>query len=60
MKIYEKLKTFIKEYYKIVILYTSIFLLFTVRLPYYIETPGGLIDTSKKVITNNNFKLKDH
>ena len=58
MKIYEKLKTFIKEYYKIVILYTSIFLLFTVRLPYYIETPGGLIDTSKKVITNNNFKLK--
>ena len=41
MKIYEKIKTFIKEYYKIVILYTSIFLLFTVRLPYYIETPGG-------------------
>lgn len=58
MKIYEKLNRFIKEYYKIIIIYTFIFLLLTTKIPYYIETPGGLIDTSKKVITNDNFKLK--
>ena len=58
MKIYEKLNRFIKEYYKIIIIYTFIFLLLTTKIPYYIETPGGLIDTSKKVITNDNFQLK--
>lgn len=57
MKIYEKIKKFIKGYFKIIILYLIIFLLLTIKLPYYIETPGGLIDTSKKVITNDNFKL---
>ena len=57
MKIYEKIINFIKEYYKIIILYTFIFLLLTIKLPYYIETPGGLIDTSKKVLVDNNFKL---
>ena len=57
MKIYEKIKTFIKEYYKIIILYTLIFLFFTYKLPYYIDSPGGLIDTSKKVKSEDNFKL---
>ena len=57
MKIYEKLQKFIKEYYKIFLLYTLIFLLFTLKLPYYIETPGGLIDTSKKIISEDNFIL---
>lgn len=57
MKIYEKINKFIKEYYKIIITYTIIFLLLTVKLPYYIESPGGLIDTSKKIKTNSSFKL---
>ena len=57
MKIYEKINKFIKEYYKIIILYTFIFLLLTIKLPYYIETPGGLIDTKEKVQTNEEFKL---
>lgn len=57
MKIYEKIKSFIKEYYKIIILYTLIFLFFTYKLPYYIETPGGLIDTSKKIKSEEKFKL---
>ncbi|MBR3229221.1 MAG: PDZ domain-containing protein [Bacilli bacterium] len=57
MKIYEKTKNIIKEYYKVIIVYTIIFLLLTIKLPYYIDSPGGLIDTSKKVITNENFKL---
>lgn len=57
MKIYEKIQKFIKEYYTILLLYTFIFLLFTVKIPYYIETPGGLIDTSTKIITQDNFKL---
>lgn len=57
MKIYEKINKFIKEYYKIIILYTFIFILLTIKLPYYIETPGGLIDTKEKVQTNEEFKL---
>ena len=58
MKIYEKTKEFIKNYYKIIILYTVIILFFAIKLPYYISSPGGLIDTSKKVISDENFKLK--
>ena len=57
MKIYEKTKKIIKEYYKTIILYMFIFLLFTIKIPYYIESPGGLIDTSKKIISEDNFKL---
>lgn len=57
MKIYDKTKKFIKEYYKIIILYTLIFMFFTVKIPYYIESPGGLIDTSKKIISEEKFKL---
>ena len=57
MKIYDKIKQIIKEYNKTIILYLLIFIIFTVKLPYYIETPGGLIDTSKKIISEDNFKL---
>lgn len=58
MKIYEKTKEFIKNYYKIIILYTIIILFFVIKLPYYISAPGGLIDTSKKVVSDEKFKLK--
>ena len=57
-KIYENIKEFIKKNYKIIIVYILIVCLFLIHLPYYISYPGGLIDTSKKIKTNNNFKLK--
>lgn len=58
MKIYEKIKDFIKNYYKILLIYVSIFCIFTIHLPYYIEAPGGLIDTSERIKSNEEFKLK--
>lgn len=58
MKIYEKIKKFIKEYYKTLLVYIIIFCIFIINLPYYISSPGGLIDTSKKIIATENFKLK--
>ena len=57
MKIYDKLVKFIKEYYKIIILYACVFLFFTIKLPYFIESPGGLIDTSKKMVISDDYKL---
>lgn len=57
MKIYERIKVNIKENYKIVLLYIAIFCFFTVKLPYYIEAPGGLIDASERVMTSDNYKL---
>ncbi|MBR3198612.1 MAG: PDZ domain-containing protein [Bacilli bacterium] len=57
-KIYEKIKKIIKEDYKIIIIYAFIFFVLTHHLPYFISSPGGLIDTSKKINTNENFRLK--
>ena len=57
MKIYEKIKTNIKNNYKIVLLYILIFCFFTVKIPYYIDAPGGLIDASERITTKDNYKL---
>jgi PDZ domain-containing protein len=56
-KLYEKIQTFIKEYYKVFLIYLLIFLAFTCELPYYISAPGGLINTKDKVETQDNFKM---
>ena len=57
-KIYEKIKQIIKEDYKTLITYIIIFCLLTMHLPYYISSPGGLINTEEKIITKENFKQK--
>ena len=55
-KIYENIKKFIKEYYKIAIAYLLLFVFFLLELPFYISTPGGLINTKNKI--NSTFKMK--
>lgn len=57
-KTYEKIINNIKEYYKIILIYIFIFCVFTIHLPYYISSPGGILDTKDKVTTSENFKLK--
>ena len=57
-KIGKSLKKYLKEYYKIILVYILLLALFLIKLPYYISAPGGLIDTSDKVSTQDNFKLK--
>lgn len=56
-KIYEKVKSFIRENYLFILLCLIIFATFTYKLPYYIYTGGGLIDVSKKVDVLNDSKI---
>lgn len=48
-KIYEKVLEYIKEEYKFLIIITSLLILMTYKLPFYIDTPGGIIDISKRI-----------
>lgn len=48
-KIYEKIKQFIKENYKELIIILIIFTLFNFSLPYSIYTPGGMINLDKRI-----------
>lgn len=49
------MKKFIKKYLCI-ICYAIIFIIFTIRLPYYVERPGGLIDVNDKIEVKNGYK----
>ncbi len=48
-KAYEKVKEFIKENYKILLVYIILFIVLTYRLPYYIYVGGGTIDVNKRI-----------
>ena len=48
-KIYEKIKKFIKENYKELIVYIIIFIICVFPLPYYIYIGGGTIDLEKRI-----------
>lgn len=52
------IKNFIKEYYKVIIIYIILLAIFLVKFPYYISAPGGLINTKDKIVTTNSFELK--
>lgn len=57
-KLYEIIKRFIKENFInfIVFIVLSIFFLFP--LPYYINMPGGLLNTNDKIEIENEYKIK--
>lgn len=57
-KLFKTTKEYIKQYYKIIIIYIVILALFLVKFPYYISAPGGLINTNDKIKTQDNFKFK--
>ena len=48
-KIYAKIKYYIKENYKFILLLMTLFFVFTFELPYYIDAPGGLIEVSSRI-----------
>ena len=52
-KIYEKIKQYIKEEYKFLIIVLLLFVTMTYKLPYYIDAPGGIIDISKRIKIDN-------
>ena len=48
-KLYEEIKKYIKKEYKFLVTLITLFLIFTIKLPFYIEMPGGIIDISKRI-----------
>ena len=48
-----KIKEFIKENYKFIILMIMIVLFFNIKLPYYIMAPGGTINITDRVVMDN-------
>ena len=56
-KLYEEIKKYIKKEYKFLITLIAIFLIFTIKLPFYIEMPGGIIDISKRIEIDNKNNL---
>lgn len=57
-KVYDKVKTIIKNDYKFILLLIFIALFGLVKLPYYIDAPGGLINISNRIKIDNNYTIK--
>ena len=55
-KIYEKIKEFIKENYKELIVLLVIVLLFTIKLPYSIYTPGGAVNLNDRITVEDGYE----
>ena len=52
--ILEKIKKFIKDYYKDLIVLVIIYLLFSIKLGFSIYSPGGLINLDNKIVSKDN------
>jgi PDZ domain-containing protein len=52
-KLFNQIKIYIKKEYKFIILLLTLLLLSTIRLPYYINMPGGIIDISDRITVDN-------
>ena len=57
-KVYDKIKKFIKDNYKILIVYSILIFLFTFKIDYEIYTPGGLSDLNDRIEIDNEYKNK--
>lgn len=57
-KVYEKIKQILKNNYRFLIVLFLLFGLVTFELPYYIDTPGGLIDVSERIEIENGYTPK--
>ena len=56
-KLYERVLKYIKKEYKFLIGLIALFLLFTIKLPYYIDMPGGTINISNRIEIDEKNKL---
>ena len=55
-RLYVNIKKFIKENYKELLVYIFVFLLLTIRLPYFIYIGGGIINLDKRIELDSNEK----
>ena len=56
MKIIDKIKEYLKENYKQLIMLAILIIAVSIELPYYVEAPGGIINLSKRIDNNYNKK----
>ena len=56
-KLYEQIIKYIKKEYKFLITLMIVFFVSTIRLPYYIDIPGGIINISDRISINNSESL---
>lgn len=57
-RIYEKIKEFMKENYKGLLVLLIVFLVFTIELPYSIYSPGGAVDLNKRIEVENGYETE--
>ncbi len=57
-KLYETVLNYIKKQYKFLITLLIIFLLFTIKLPYYIDIPGGIINIADRIKIDDKNNLE--
>ena len=58
IKLYETILDYIKKEYKFLLVIVTLFLLMTIKLPFYIDMPGGIINISDRITIDNKKKLK--
>lgn len=57
-KVYEKIKDILRENYKQFIFLLLFILLFTIKLPYYINAPGGLMNVTDRVVIEDGYNVE--
>lgn len=57
-KIYDDIRQTIKENYKLIITFIVLMILFTIKLPFYIEAPGGIININDRIVMSEKTKSK--
>ena len=50
--------TFLKKYYKYILIYIVILMALLVEFPYYIDAPGGIIDINDRISIENSYQSK--
>lgn len=58
-KIYESIKTFIKENYKALLILLFVFVLFNYKLPYSVYTPGGMINMTERIKSDDTLNKSE-
>lgn len=57
-KVYDKIKLYIKQNFKFLLILIIFLIAFTIELPFYIDAPGGLLDVSDRVEIKTDNKMK--
>lgn len=55
-KVYDKVKSFLKENWKFFVVFITLGIILTYEFPYYIDAPGGLMDVSDKIEITDSYE----